>query len=215
MSRFYNTAQLVIIVAFWRKETKDVFPFLEGQLGGLLLLVRFIKETVPNYNAINISQMKWHIYSLTLFAAKGFLKSIYLSWCFELLLFSNEINREWFLVSTIYPIYCSYCTTSKIWHYLSNTACFYWWQSKLEFQLRLQEFIELVRAENNLRAITYAQKYLAPWGNTYMKELQRVFVTVAYKSTTECGTYKVIIFSLFQEPLFLLDYCSAIYFFSF
>lgn len=28
-----------------------------------------------------------------------------------------------------------------------------------------------------------------------MKELQRVFVTVAYKSTTECATYKVILFS--------------------
>lgn len=65
----------------------------------------------------------------------------------------------------------------------------------MEFQLRLQEFIELVRAENNLRAITYAQKYLAPWGTVYMKELQRVFVTVAYKSTTECATYKVILFS--------------------
>ncbi|ONI24073.1 hypothetical protein PRUPE_2G222200 [Prunus persica] len=64
-------------------------------------------------------------------------------------------------------------------------------KSKFEFQLRLQEFIELVRAENNLRAITYAQKYLAPWGTTHMKELQRVFVTVAYKSTTECATYKV------------------------
>ncbi|KAM1182789.1 hypothetical protein ACFX14_001159 [Malus domestica] len=65
-------------------------------------------------------------------------------------------------------------------------------KSKFEFQLRLQEFIELVRAENNLRAITYAQKYLAPWGTTHMKEFQRVFVTVAYKSTTECATYKVL-----------------------
>ncbi|XP_050155257.1 protein MAEA homolog isoform X3 [Malus sylvestris] len=65
-------------------------------------------------------------------------------------------------------------------------------QSKFEFQLRLQEFIELVRAENNFIAITYARKYLAPWGTTHMKELQRVFVTVAYKSTTECATYKVL-----------------------
>ncbi|XP_024024729.1 protein MAEA homolog [Morus notabilis] len=65
-------------------------------------------------------------------------------------------------------------------------------KSKFEFQLRLQEFIELVRAENNLRAITYARKYLAPWGSTHMKELQRVFVTLAYKSTTECSTYKVL-----------------------
>ncbi|KAF3433812.1 hypothetical protein FNV43_RR24915 [Rhamnella rubrinervis] len=65
-------------------------------------------------------------------------------------------------------------------------------KSKFEFQLRLQEFIELVRAENNLRAITYARKYLAPWGSIHMKELQRVFVTLAYKSSTECATYKVL-----------------------
>ncbi|KAK7358004.1 hypothetical protein VNO80_17303 [Phaseolus coccineus] len=65
-------------------------------------------------------------------------------------------------------------------------------KSKLEFQLRLQEFIELVRAENNLRAITYARKYLAPWAATHMKELQRVTATLAFKKDTECATYKVL-----------------------
>ncbi|KAB1218009.1 Macrophage erythroblast attacher [Morella rubra] len=65
-------------------------------------------------------------------------------------------------------------------------------KSKLEFQLRLQEFIELVRAENSLRAITYARKYLAPWGATHMKELQRVMATLAFRSNTECATYKVL-----------------------
>ncbi|XP_057511653.1 protein MAEA homolog [Actinidia eriantha] len=65
-------------------------------------------------------------------------------------------------------------------------------KSKLEFQLRLQEFIELVRTENNLQAITYARKYLAPWGATHMKELQRVTATLAFKSSTECATYKVL-----------------------
>ncbi|KAI9118698.1 hypothetical protein K1719_010143 [Acacia pycnantha] len=65
-------------------------------------------------------------------------------------------------------------------------------KSKLEFQLRLQEFIELVRAENNLRAITYARKFLAPWGATDMKELQRVMATLAFKRDTECATYKVL-----------------------
>lgn len=64
-------------------------------------------------------------------------------------------------------------------------------QSKFEFQLRLQEFIELVRAENNLRAITYAQKHLSPWGATHMKELQRVMATLAFRSNTECAKYKV------------------------
>ncbi|KAJ4978678.1 hypothetical protein NE237_009458 [Protea cynaroides] len=65
-------------------------------------------------------------------------------------------------------------------------------KSKFEFQLRLQEFIELVRADNNLQAIAYAQKYLASWGTTHMKELQRVMATLAFKSNTECTTYKVL-----------------------
>ncbi|KAK3018506.1 hypothetical protein RJ639_003679 [Escallonia herrerae] len=65
-------------------------------------------------------------------------------------------------------------------------------KSKFEFQLRLQEFIELVRAENNMRAITYARKYLAPWGSTHMKELQHVMATLAFRSNTECTTYKAL-----------------------
>lgn len=64
-------------------------------------------------------------------------------------------------------------------------------QSKFEFQLRLQEFIELVRADNNMRAISYARKYLAPWGATHMKELQRVMATLAFRSNTDCPFYKV------------------------
>ncbi|KAK4373546.1 hypothetical protein RND71_008930 [Anisodus tanguticus] len=65
-------------------------------------------------------------------------------------------------------------------------------KSKFEFQLRLQEFVELVRAENMMWAITYARKYLAPWGSIHMKELQRVLATLAFKSNTECTTYKVL-----------------------
>ncbi|XP_022956805.1 protein MAEA homolog [Cucurbita moschata] len=65
-------------------------------------------------------------------------------------------------------------------------------KSKFEFQLRLQEFIELVRADKNMQAITYARKYLAPWGATHMKELQRVMATLAFKSSTECAIYKVL-----------------------
>ncbi|KAK4480463.1 hypothetical protein RD792_013536 [Penstemon davidsonii] len=65
-------------------------------------------------------------------------------------------------------------------------------KSKFEFQLRLQDFIELVRDENIMRAISYARKYLAPWGVTHLKELQRVMATLAFRSNTECGTYKVL-----------------------
>ncbi|WCJ19436.1 E3 ubiquitin-protein transferase MAEA [Euphorbia peplus] len=65
-------------------------------------------------------------------------------------------------------------------------------KSKFEFQLRLQEFIELVRAENSIRAIAYSRKYLAPWAATHLKEFQRVMATLAFKSHTECPTYKVL-----------------------
>ncbi|KAF3320782.1 macrophage erythroblast attacher-like protein [Carex littledalei] len=65
-------------------------------------------------------------------------------------------------------------------------------KSKLEFLLRLQEFIEMVKANDYLRAIAYARKYLAPWGPTYTKELQRVTATLAFKSGTNCSTYKVL-----------------------
>ncbi|CAH9065459.1 unnamed protein product [Cuscuta europaea] len=65
-------------------------------------------------------------------------------------------------------------------------------KSKFEFQLRLQEFLEMVRAENMMRAIMYARKYLAPWGSTHLKELQRVMTTLAFKSNTECAIYKVL-----------------------
>ncbi|KAF8402802.1 hypothetical protein HHK36_010893 [Tetracentron sinense] len=66
-------------------------------------------------------------------------------------------------------------------------------KSKFEFQLRLQEFIELVRAEKDSRAaITYARMHLSPWGATHMKELQHVMAALAFKSNTECATYKVL-----------------------
>ncbi|KAG9160832.1 hypothetical protein Leryth_008652 [Lithospermum erythrorhizon] len=65
-------------------------------------------------------------------------------------------------------------------------------KSKFEFQLRLQEFVELVRADSNMQAIAYARKYLAPWGTTDMKELQKVMATLAFGRTTECDTYKVL-----------------------
>ncbi|CAN1798401.1 Protein MAEA homolog [Linum perenne] len=67
-------------------------------------------------------------------------------------------------------------------------------KSKLEFQLRLQEFVELVRADNYMRAIAYARKYLSPWGATHMKELQRGMATLAFRRDTECATYKVILY---------------------
>lgn len=65
-------------------------------------------------------------------------------------------------------------------------------KSKFEFKLRLQEFIELVRGERMMEAITYARKYLSPWGSTNMKELQQAMATLAFKSNTDCAEYKIL-----------------------
>ncbi|CAM6095227.1 unnamed protein product [Calypogeia fissa] len=65
-------------------------------------------------------------------------------------------------------------------------------KSKFEFKLRLQEFIELVRAEKMMDAIMYARKYLAAWGSTNMKELQQAMATLAFKSNTDCASYKIL-----------------------
>ncbi|XP_062179372.1 protein MAEA homolog isoform X1 [Phragmites australis] len=65
-------------------------------------------------------------------------------------------------------------------------------KSKLEFLLRIQEFVELVKAKSFIQAIAYARKYLAPWGATHMKELQRVTATLVFRSSTNCTTYKVL-----------------------
>uniref|UniRef100_A0A2P2JT92 CTLH domain-containing protein n=1 Tax=Rhizophora mucronata TaxID=61149 RepID=A0A2P2JT92_RHIMU len=82
-------------------------------------------------------------------------------------------------------------------------------KSKLEFQLRLQDFIELVRDESFLRAIVYARKYLAPWAATHMNDFQRVISTLAFKSATECAPYKV--YQYLQEMTSLLLEIGAIY----
>lgn len=42
-------------------------------------------------------------------------------------------------------------------------------KSKLEFKLRVQEFIELVRQDQRMQAIQYARTYLAPWASLYMQ----------------------------------------------
>lgn len=76
-------------------------------------------------------------------------------------------------------------------------------QSKLEFLLRLQEFVELVKAKNFLQAISYARKYLAPWGSTHMKELQRVTATLVFRSSTNCAQYKV------SSIVYVLLFCCA------
>eukprot|EP00002_Diphylleia_rotans_P036655 TRINITY_DN80_c0_g4_i2.p1 TRINITY_DN80_c0_g4~~TRINITY_DN80_c0_g4_i2.p1 ORF type:complete len:393 (-),score=94.05 TRINITY_DN80_c0_g4_i2:117-1295(-) len=63
-------------------------------------------------------------------------------------------------------------------------------KSTLEFQLRLQEFIELVRSERLVEAITYARKHLQPNADTNIKELQQAMTLLAFLKDTTCPVYK-------------------------
>jgi macrophage erythroblast attacher len=60
----------------------------------------------------------------------------------------------------------------------------------LEFNLRLQEYIELVRERKLLAAIQYSKKYLTPWSETHLKEIQQASGLLAFDPTTDCSAYK-------------------------
>lgn len=65
-------------------------------------------------------------------------------------------------------------------------------KSEFELHIRLQQFIELVRADNNMFAITFARKYLAPWGATHKTKVLHVIAAFAFKNTTRSANYKVL-----------------------
>ncbi|GAO50489.1 hypothetical protein G7K_4613-t1 [Saitoella complicata NRRL Y-17804] len=61
--------------------------------------------------------------------------------------------------------------------------------SDLEFELRLQEFIELVRADKKLEAIAYYRKHLTPHAATHMPRIQQAAALLAYPPSTTVQPY--------------------------
>ncbi|KAI9102804.1 CTLH/CRA C-terminal to lish motif domain-containing protein [Phlyctochytrium arcticum] len=68
-------------------------------------------------------------------------------------------------------------------------------QSTLEFNIRLQEYIELVRSQKREEAIKYARKYLTGWQATHLKEIQQALALLAFSPDTSCEVYR----ELFDE----------------
>ncbi|KAI8925525.1 CTLH/CRA C-terminal to lish motif domain-containing protein [Entophlyctis helioformis] len=65
-------------------------------------------------------------------------------------------------------------------------------KSTLEFNLRLQEYVELVRVRNLTQAIAYARKHLTPWSETHMREIQQAMGLLAFSPATACDGYKAL-----------------------
>ncbi|KAJ9122128.1 hypothetical protein QFC24_004355 [Naganishia onofrii] len=60
----------------------------------------------------------------------------------------------------------------------------------LEFSLRLQEYIELCRKKQQTEALAYAQKYLATWQETHMREIEQAMSLLFFGQGTNVGVYK-------------------------
>ncbi|KZT69970.1 hypothetical protein DAEQUDRAFT_709310 [Daedalea quercina L-15889] len=63
-------------------------------------------------------------------------------------------------------------------------------KNTLEFDLRLQEYIELARAGKNLEAIAYSKKHLLPWQETHLPQIRQAAALLCYPPTTTCTPYK-------------------------
>lgn len=64
-------------------------------------------------------------------------------------------------------------------------------QNRLEFELRLQQYIELRRNGQLVEARQHAQKYLTQHAGTYLEEVNRAAGLLAYRPDTQVQEYKV------------------------
>jgi len=63
-------------------------------------------------------------------------------------------------------------------------------KSTLEFSLRIQEFVELVRCNKLQQAINYSRKHLSSYAATNMKEIQLAMAILVFLKDTKCERYK-------------------------
>ncbi|KAK9890601.1 hypothetical protein WA026_011966 [Henosepilachna vigintioctopunctata] len=68
-------------------------------------------------------------------------------------------------------------------------------KSNMEFNIRLQEFIELVRVDKRMDAIKHARKYFGNFEDEHLPQIQRVMALLAFPVDTQLSPYK----SLFNE----------------
>jgi len=63
-------------------------------------------------------------------------------------------------------------------------------KSNLEFKLRFQEYINLVKANKYKEAIEYAKKFLTPYSDVNLKDIQRAMALLAFSPNTKCEVYR-------------------------
>ncbi|EIW55245.1 glucose-induced degradation complex subunit FYV10 [Trametes versicolor FP-101664 SS1] len=81
------------------------------------------------------------------------------------------------------------CTEALAWC-SENKAALRKLKNTLEFDLRLQEYIELARARKTVEAMAYSKKHLLPWQDTHYKQIVQAAALLCCPPTTACGPYK-------------------------
>ncbi|XP_046361076.1 E3 ubiquitin-protein transferase MAEA-like [Haliotis cracherodii] len=66
-------------------------------------------------------------------------------------------------------------------------------KSTLEFKVRRQEFIELVRSDKRLEAVKHARKYLSGVEDDQIPAVQKVMALLAFPSDTQIAPYKELL----------------------
>ena len=64
-------------------------------------------------------------------------------------------------------------------------------QSDLEFKLRLQQMIELSRADQTLEARQHLQKYLMPQYSEHTQDVNKAIALLAIPPSIRCKRYEV------------------------
>ncbi|KAJ3822583.1 macrophage erythroblast attacher isoform 1 [Lentinula raphanica] len=80
------------------------------------------------------------------------------------------------------------CTEALAWC-SENKASLRKVKNTLEFDLRLQEYIELCRAQKKEEAISYLRKHLTSWQETHLVQIQQASGLLAFSSGTTCRPY--------------------------
>ncbi|KIM22289.1 hypothetical protein M408DRAFT_332984 [Serendipita vermifera MAFF 305830] len=83
-------------------------------------------------------------------------------------------------------------------------------KSPLEFELRLQEYIELARAEKTNEALVYWRKHLQLWQDTHLAQIQQATGLIAFRPDTKCKSYQRL-YSTARWPRLIQTFNRAIY----
>lgn len=63
-------------------------------------------------------------------------------------------------------------------------------KSSLEFNLRIQEFVELVRSDRRIEAVRHARKHFSTYEEDQLQEIQHCMALLAFPANTEISPYK-------------------------